>query len=481
MVQYSKQFVRLLLIWRWIVFALLISVSAGNVSVVGTALVVYIIATAASLLLHSSARGYILGLLDILVAAMASMKLASPMAWLTFSLVPLELVQSNFVAACVGAVASAGLFAGAMNTNTKMYPDHLLFVGILLLSMFAAWIYDLLVRQEKQATTLVSIISSSQELGAVTSLDNLLSLMVQEVQNLFRCHTVVCFLKDTEPQSQLVKVAKKTSPHPDAFSDFDPEVTPSVVATAMKEKAGVILRDFQSSSDADAIQKAKEFRGSMVTPLLFEGNPLGALFISSQQPQVFEETHFKLFNMLANQVALAVRNIQLQQTTQLMAITDSLSGLFTHGYFQDNLGKELVKAKYANMPVSLMILDVDFFKRVNDTYGHPQGDALLKQLGGVIKQATRPQDIVCRYGGDEFTATMLNTNRISAVVVAERIRQMVEDYEFVLDGKVVHITISGGVASFPEDAQTKKELVEASDHAMFEAKQKGRNRICFGT
>ncbi|MBM3465710.1 MAG: GGDEF domain-containing protein [Armatimonadetes bacterium] len=126
-----------------------------------------------------------------------------------------------------------------------------------------------------------------------------------------------------------------------------------------------------------------------------------------------------------------------------------------------------------------MILDVDFFKKINDHHGHPQGDALLRQLGGILRESTGAHDVLCRYGGDEFTVTMPGTNRIGALVIAERIREGIEQYEFVLGGQIVHVTVSGGVASFPEDADTSKELVERADQAMFQAKQRGRNKVCF--
>jgi len=276
-----------------------------------------------------------------------------------------------------------------------------------------------------------------------------------------------------------MRVAEKSTAFPEAFTDFNPDLMHSIVGQVIKEKKGRVVDDFQSYQPEEAIKKERAFRATMVAPLLFEDEAIGAIYVAHSNPAVYNDQLFRLFSMLANQVALAVRNVQLHKTTATLAITDSLSGLYTHGYFQEHLGKETIQAKYSKQPLSLLILDVDFFKKVNDSYGHPQGDALLKQLGGVIKQVTRPTDVVCRYGGDEFTVTMLNTNRISAVVIAERIRSTCEDYEFVLGNQVVHVTLSGGVASFPEDAETKKELIDKADHAMYEAKHKGRNRICF--
>jgi len=248
----------------------------------------------------------------------------------------------------------------------------------------------------------------------------------------------------------------------------------------MKEKTDILVGNFSSDPMEDVIPKDKGFRSMMISPLAFEDKTVGALMVLHTIPDYYTKEDLKLFNMLAIQIALAIRNIQIQETMGTMAITDSLSGLYTHGYFQENLSDVLTKAKYDNKPVSVMIIDVDFFKKINDSYGHPQGDALLKQLGGVLRSVARKEDTLCRYGGDEFTVTMQSTNRISAVILAEKIRTAVEEYEFVLKGQIVHITISGGVGSFPEDSQTKKELIEVADKALYQSKQAGRNKISFG-
>jgi diguanylate cyclase (GGDEF)-like protein len=339
-------------------------------------------------------------------------------------------------------------------------------------------------KAEKRTKALIAIITASQELGTTASLESVLKIVVQMVKNLFSCGTVVVYLRDDEKPEEIV-LRKKAfiTPHEDAFQDFNPDVARSIIGQVVQTKEGRLFKDFLNEEKDEVIQKEKGLRAMAIAPLVFEDQSLGSLIMAHGNPDYFDKEQFRLFTLMANQAALAVRNVQLQHETQLLAITDSLSGMYTHGFFQEHLAKKINEAKYADPPhpVSLMILDVDFFKKVNDNYGHPQGDALLKQLGAIIKQHTRPGDVVCRYGGDEFTITMVGTDRIQAVLVAERVRQAVEEYEFVLGSNIVHISISGGVASFPDDAGTKKELVENSDKSLLQAKQKGRNKICFAS
>ena len=352
--------------------------------------------------------------------------------------------------------------------------------GVLILALL---IYNLRVRKshEGRIQALIRVIEASQQLGSSNSLERVMPMVADSVKTLFHVDSVAVYLLDEDNVEETILRAKGVeSPHGEAFTDFNPDVTSSYLTRVMKERKPVRFNDFNAeASDEKVIARDRDFRSVMISPLMFEGRAIGAMFASFHQPGKYNDDRLHFYYLLSTQVALAVRNAQLQEGLSALATRDSLSGLFTHGYFQEHLGKAIVKCKYANQSVALMILDMDFFKKVNDNYGHPQGDALLKQLGGVIKSVVRPTDTICRYGGDEFTVTMPDTNRISAVVVAEKIRQAVEEYEFVLGPNIVHITVSGGVAAFPEDAETKKELIEKADRAMYEAKHKGRNKICF--
>lgn len=507
MIEYSRNVGRLLALLRWVMFAF-ITLDVAHRSRVYEAGPTFWLGmmnppampwfAAAGLLfvwaavtgfmetsMAGSARAYALTGIDTLVATLITYTQPSLLGLMLFALPVLDLFTENVLLGGGAAFTMIVLSSGVVLLKSGARPEVLLqswafgIIPLIALAAAAGFIHQSLLRQENQARALVSVIETSQELGTSASQEKILQLVTNDVMRLFDCSTVVVFLKDPESTTEpVLRVASQTSPA-DSFSDFNPELAHSIIGQVIKEKKGKVVDDFENFQPEEAIRKNPHLRAAMVSPLLFEDHALGAIYIANHQPALYNDHLFRLFQMLANQVALAVRNVQLHKTTETLAITDSLSGLFTHGYFQEHLGKEIVNAKYQNQSLSLMIIDVDFFKKVNDSYGHPQGDALLKQLGGVIKQVTRPTDVICRYGGDEFTVTMLNTNRISAVVIAERIRQSVEDYEFVLGNQIVHITVSGGVASFPEDAQTKKDLIEKADKAMYESKRKGRNCISF--
>lgn len=334
---------------------------------------------------------------------------------------------------------------------------------------------------EEQTEALVRVIEASQELSSSTSLETVMPIVADSVKKLFSVDSVAVYLLDEEDVEQSCLRAKGVeSAHSEVFTDFNPDAVSSYLGKVIRERKPVMFADFSTeASDEQVLPLNMDFHSVMISPLMFEGRAIGAMFASYHQPGKYTADRLKFYTLLGTQVALAVRNAQLQEGLSAMATRDSLSGLFTHGYFQEHLGKCIVKAKYANQAVSLMILDVDFFKKVNDNYGHPQGDALLKQLGGVIKSVVRPTDTISRYGGDEFTVTMPESDHIEGVVIAEKIRQAVEEYEFVLGANIVHITVSGGVAAYPEDCGTKKELITKADAAMYEAKKKGRNKICF--
>ena len=188
----------------------------------------------------------------------------------------------------------------------------------------------------------------------------------------------------------------------------------------------------------------------------------------------------RMLIMLANQAGLAIENSQLYEKTVTRAHSDSLTELWNHGYFQFLLQAELEKAKITKTPLSLIALDIDNFKVYNDALGHQSGDKILKALAALIKNQSRKMDYVCRYGGEEFTIILPQTEKQEAFLIAERIRTDIERYTFVNDPILPNkkLTMSIGLSSFPEDGFLPSELISHSDKALYEAKQKGKNNTC---
>lgn len=162
-----------------------------------------------------------------------------------------------------------------------------------------------------------------------------------------------------------------------------------------------------------------------------------------------------------------------------LAITDGLTGLYNHRYFKEFLLRELDRARRHRLQISVAMIDIDFFKLYNDTHGHQAGDEILKQIAGLFSQNIRKIDLAARYGGEEFAVVLLETNKRSGSVVAEKIKNLIEEYPFPNEetqpnGK---ITVSMGLATFPDDASNFDELIGFADRRLYLAKQRGRNQV----
>jgi diguanylate cyclase (GGDEF)-like protein len=214
-------------------------------------------------------------------------------------------------------------------------------------------------------------------------------------------------------------------------------------------------------------------------PIGSEGEVLGHLMLVSEGRLELDESQRLTLEFLTTQAARAVALSRLHARTREMAITDGLTGLYDHRHFYERLELEMMRASRHDLPLSLVLLDVDDFKRYNDYVGHRGGDQALRRLGVILRETTRVTDISARYGGDEFVIILPHTEREEAVAFAERLRAKVEDEPF--DGEEVQpggrLTVSVGVACRPDDALAVDGIVEAADAALFKAKAIGRNRV----
>ncbi|MEQ8223976.1 MAG: sensor domain-containing diguanylate cyclase, partial [Candidatus Eremiobacterota bacterium] len=217
-------------------------------------------------------------------------------------------------------------------------------------------------------------------------------------------------------------------------------------------------------------------RSEMAVPLTSKDECIGVIYVGQQKANAFSHDDLNLLSTLANQTSIAVTNAKLYEKTHNMATTDGLTGLYTHRYFQEKLEEEVQKAQRYQTHMAMLMVDTDHFKQYNDTYGHPDGDMLLKEICKLLKSYVRDTDIVCRYGGDEFTLILVEADKKTAINTAERIRQAIQ---LRLNQRDVKITASIGVASYPEDATNKTALMAQADASVYKAKHGGRNRVCY--
>ncbi|MFP4473376.1 MAG: diguanylate cyclase [Candidatus Omnitrophota bacterium] len=229
-----------------------------------------------------------------------------------------------------------------------------------------------------------------------------------------------------------------------------------------------LMNIFQSRELAIVPTKAKD----RVNGLVVADN-----FITSKP---ISREDMKVFSMLGNHAGLAIENSRLYEIVVQKSQTDALTGLWNHGFFQKSLMENLESAKRHDQPLSLIVLDIDNFKKLNDTCGHQHGDSILRSFADILRQSSREQDIVCRYGGEEFALILVHTSREQAGIIAERLRRSIDQFSFPSPSGVghLHFTASLGVASFPHDASSKNDLIALADKAMYQAKFNGKNQVC---
>ncbi len=184
------------------------------------------------------------------------------------------------------------------------------------------------------------------------------------------------------------------------------------------------------------------------------------------------------FNSMSLSLKQSMEEIQaINSQLRVMTVTDPLTGMYNRRYIVDHLDRELKQSKRTNQPLSIIMADLDNFKNYNDRFGHIAGDEALKELGGLLAYSIRETDVVARYGGEEFLIFLNHTDKAGAIKAAEKLRLAVGERIFDLRGEKTRITISLGVSSSPEDGTSFDELVEAADKALYDAKDKGRNRV----
>lgn len=229
-------------------------------------------------------------------------------------------------------------------------------------------------------------------------------------------------------------------------------------------------------------ETTKPYSSFLSIPLIYQQEVLGVINFGRCQEAGFSANDVKMLSLVANQVALAVTNAKLYTKTKELSVKDELTGVYNRRHFQRMLKMEWKRAVRFRRDLSVVMIDADHFKEYNDTFGHVQGDQVLKRLGGVFEKNLREVDTVARFGGEEFILLLPDTDKHGAIAVAEKLRKLVEREKcYDADGNETRkITISLGVATFPDDVGGIEDLIDHADIALYRSKEKGRNQVsCF--
>ena len=250
-----------------------------------------------------------------------------------------------------------------------------------------------------------------------------------------------------------------------------------VMTTIEKELKPIFAQELTGKSYQSYTAINKELPFAVYVPMLKEGELYGIVKVGPKiNGEAFSDNDLEFFETLASQAVIAFENARLYS----LAITDSITKLYVHRYFQFRLEEEVARSRRYNSTISLLMCDIDHFKNVNDTFGHQQGDCILREVSRIIRKNVRNTDIPCRYGGEEFAIILPETTQQDAKIVAERIRRDVCEFEFpsIIPGQPpVRCSISIGVAGFPLNADNKDQLIQKADAALYVAKDTGRNKV----
>jgi diguanylate cyclase (GGDEF)-like protein len=214
-------------------------------------------------------------------------------------------------------------------------------------------------------------------------------------------------------------------------------------------------------------------------PILAQGETLGILhFQSTDEAPQLEASELSFKTTFAGQVGLSIANIRLREALRTQSVRDALTGLYNRRYLEEVMDREIRRAGRAGQSLGVLMLDLDHFKRFNDTYGHDAGDAVLREAAAFLLKNVRAEDFVCRFGGEEFVVILPTADLEGARTRGERLQTKMRELSILHQGRSLGmVTFSVGVAAFPEHGMSPKELMAAADAAMYEAKRGGRDRV----
>jgi diguanylate cyclase (GGDEF)-like protein len=324
--------------------------------------------------------------------------------------------------------------------------------------------------ERRRAQQLEAINAVAQQTTAVLDLDELLTVVCRLILEWFHIDHVAVLLCEGDGLRVRAYEGRLTAKVP--LGSLLPPGT-GVSSRALGQSKSVVENNVDGVKDY--FSGFAETKSEVCVPLIFFGEKLGVLALDSAAAGAFDPEDIQPLESVADICAAAIQNANYFERMRQLAYVDGLTGIHNRRFFEMRIVEELERASRFQGRMSVIMVDIDHFKRLNDEFGHLLGDEVLRGVAGILKQQLRKMDMVCRYGGEEFAVVVPETTGENAVTVAEKLRRQVEGYPF--PGVPRPVTISCGVADYPIHGVTRDEVVAAADGALYMAKQAGRNRV----
>ena len=327
-------------------------------------------------------------------------------------------------------------------------------------------------RSDRERAVLKVLFSITQQLNEDAPLEKLLSEIAQAATSSTEAEAATVMVLDDEGKNLLCRATYGMpweSVREISFSPGD-----GVAGWVVKHGKSVRLGNAPEDERFKVVEEQENsIRSLLCVPLVVRRSVIGVLSVTSPQRELFDEDDEKILSFLAASIVKDIENARLYR----LSVTDSLTRVFNRQFLSERMPAEIERKERYGGNLCLILLDADHFKKINDTYGHRAGDAVLQHLARFSKQAVREVDTVVRYGGEEFLLLLPQTTLQGAVQVAERLRLAVESHRFRVRDENIQLTISAGVAEHRRDEDIESFLAR-TDAALYDAKNSGRNRIC---
>ena len=315
---------------------------------------------------------------------------------------------------------------------------------------------------------------------SLLSLEQISSVLIDRLPSVFSIDYFTLFLYDQDKR----KLNLMCHNHPEIESSFSISLSSSPIMEAAVLRGQYIReQDFSTSSYYRGADNPLFKKGYFVSiPLMIEKEVVGVLNINDVDQDSFNVGDLGFILNLSELIAMSISNAVLYEQTKKLAVTDGLTGISNRPNMEQSLLSEFERSKRYNSPLSIVLLDVDHFKDVNDSYGHQKGDEILVTFASVLKKFCRANDTAARYGGEEFLMILPQSNAQGAFKIAERVREEIMKMSFVGNDSKFSVTTSCGVAELNRDYMKNiDQLINVADNAMYEAKNSGRNKTIIGS